>query len=132
MATAGESPGNPRDEPDAGAELLDLAVYNEHGATVVAVIGELDMLTTPLLESRVIDELAEGPAALVLDLSGVTFLGSSGLALLVQTRERATERGIRLRLVAGSQPVNRPLTATGLDSLFDIVDSRDAALEGLT
>lgn len=132
MATVGESRDDPRDEPDAGAELLDLAVYNEHGATVVAVIGELDMLTTPLLESRVSAELAEGPAALVLDLSGVSFLGSSGLALLVQTRDLATERGIPLRLVAESQPVLRPLTATGLDSLFVIVGSRDAALDELT
>lgn len=113
------------------SELLDLAVYRADGVTVVAVIGEVDMLTAPLLTSRLNEELVRYPKALVLDLSGVSFLGSSGLAVLVQIRDRASEQAMPLRLVSNSQAVIRPLVATGLDAMFDIVADRDAALEGL-
>ncbi len=113
------------------SELLDLAVYRADGVTVVAVIGEVDLLTAPLLTSRVNEELVQRPRALVLDLSGVSFLGSSGLAALVQTRDRAGEQAVPLRLVSNSQAVIRPLVATGLEAIFEIVTDRDAALEGL-
>ena len=113
------------------SELLDLAVYRADGVTVVAVIGEVDLLTAPLLTSRVNEELVRCPKALVLDLSGVSFLGSSGLAVLVQIRDRAGEQAVPLRLVSNSQAVIRPLAATGLATMFDIVTDREAALGDL-
>ena len=113
------------------SELLDLAVYRADRVTVVAVIGEVDLLTAPLLTSRVNEELARCPKALVLDLSGVSFLGSSGLAVLVQIRDRAGEQAVPLRLVSNSQAVIRPLVATGLATMFDILADRDAAFEDL-
>ncbi len=114
------------------SELLDLAVYRADGVTVIAVIGEVDLLTAPLLTSRVNEELVRCPKAIVLDLSGVSFLGSSGLAVLVQIRDRAGEQAVPLRLVSNSQAVIRPLVAAGLEATFDIFADRDAALDGLT
>ncbi len=137
MTGADESKGAQAQRPQRGdrilrsSDLLDLAVYREDGVTVVAVIGEVDMLTSPLLTSRVDEELAQRPEALVLDLSEVSFLGSSGLAALVQIRDRAGEQGVPLRLASNSQAVIRPLVATGLEAMFDIVADRDAALDGL-
>ena len=113
------------------SDVLHLAVYRGDRASVVAVIGEVDLHTEPLLTSRVNEELVRCPKALVLDLSGVSFLGSSGLAALVQIRERAGEQAVPLRLVSNSQAVIRPLVAAGLETMFDILADRDAALDGL-
>ncbi len=120
------------DRISGSSDLLHLAVYRGDRATVVAVIGEVDLHTEPLLTSRVNEELVRSPKALVLDLSGVSFLGSSGLAVLVQIRDRAGEQAVPLRLVTTSQAVIRPLAAAGLDAMFDILADRDAALDGLT
>ena len=65
---------------------------------------------------------------LVVDLREVRFLGSSGLAVLVETLGCARERHIGLRLVCNSGEVTRPLEATGLAELFEIYPDPDAAL----
>ncbi len=85
---------------------------------VVVVGGEVDMVTARLLERWVREQLTRPPRHLVLDLSGVTFLDSSGLALLVVTRELAQAAGCVLHLVGDQPPVARPLTRTGLVVMF--------------
>lgn len=99
------------------------------GVAVLIVRGEIDALTTPQLQSGV-DELLAGPEErAVLDLSGVSFLASSGLAVLIQAAQRTTERATRLRLVVSTRAVRRPLQVTGLDQLFELFDDPDVAID---
>lgn len=95
---------------------------------VVHLAGELDLVTTHSLQERLWPLLDQPYRAVLLDLSEITFLGSTGLADLVNARERASRSGIRLLLVATSRAVLRPLEATGLRSMFPIYSSVDAAL----
>ncbi|HET9257180.1 MAG TPA: STAS domain-containing protein [Pseudonocardiaceae bacterium] len=89
---------------------------------VVHVAGELDMLTGPLLEEHLHNQLAALPARLIVDLSGVSFLGSSGLAVLVSIRDTAERQGTRLQLSGTSRrTVANPLKVTGLDHVFEIL-----------
>ena len=104
-----------------GAEVGEVIRFDvvDHGpeVRVLHVVGELDTLTSPLLASR----LAEQQAAvshLVVDLSDVTFLGSAGLAALVEAKEMADRRGGQLLVVPGSRIAQRALEATGLLGLF--------------
>jgi anti-sigma B factor antagonist len=83
-------------------------------------IGEIDLATAGLLRSRVMEQLEQLPRRLVLDLSAVGFLGSSGLAVLVEIRTEAQRREVGLRLITNSRAVLRALTATGLIELFDV------------
>ena len=64
----------------------------------------------------------------MVDLTGVTFLASSGLAVLIGGARRLTALGGRLRLVAASRSVTRPLQVTGADALFDTFDDVASAL----
>lgn len=93
-------------------------------AVVVRVTGELDTLTAPAVDAQLTDlqaDLAES-AALVLDLSDLTFMSSAGLALLVTHHERCAEQGNRLVVVAGNnRTVLRPMRITGLDTMLDLV-----------
>ncbi|HEY0641681.1 MAG TPA: STAS domain-containing protein [Pseudonocardiaceae bacterium] len=109
-------------------QVVDLKVDRRGDVVVVQVGGEVDMLTTPMLTTLVNEQLGGELSTLVLDLRGVGFLGSSGLASLVQAREAAAGRGVRLRLVSASHSVLRPLTATGLAELFEIYPDLDAAV----
>jgi len=111
-------------------QVVDIEVKRldpEH--VVVRLRGELDMLTTPALRTRLSEELDRRPAVVVLDLLAVEFLGSSGLALLVEALEDAHSHGTALRLVCASRPVSRPLEATGLTELFDIYPDVAGALQ---
>ena len=62
-----------------------------------------------------------GVELVVLDLDGVTFLGTSGLAVLIEVREAAHTAGVELRLACTARRVLRPLTIAGLIPLFDNV-----------
>jgi anti-sigma B factor antagonist len=100
------------------------------GQVVIEVGGEVDMLTSPQLRATVLDQFAGGAGVelVVLDLDGVTFLGTSGLAVLIEVREAAHAAGVELRLACTARRVLRPLTIAGLIPLFDIHDTIDRAL----
>jgi anti-anti-sigma factor len=94
--------------------------------TVVGLRGDLDLLTAPLLREA-LRPLIDAAGAVLVDLSGVEFLGSSGLAELAA----AQDGGARIVLVASGRAVVRPLEVTGLAPLFQIYESVDAALKAL-
>lgn len=95
---------------------------------VLSVGGEIDSLTTAQFETALTELFAvsdDGPV--VIDLSGVTFLASSGLAVLIRAAQLSEARGARLRLVTTTRAVRRPLEVTGCDQLFDNFTDLDAA-----
>jgi anti-sigma B factor antagonist len=81
-------------------KLLSVTVRESDEAVLVAhVTGELDMLTGPLLQDHLSEILATRPEHLVIDLSEVSFLGSTGLTVLLTARETAIRQNTRLQLV---------------------------------
>ena len=99
------------------------------GQVVVEVGGEVDMLTSPQLRAAVLEQFeTEGVHTLVLVLDGVTFLGTSGLAVLIEVREAALTANVALRLVCTARRVLRPLTIAGLVPLFDVHETLNEAL----
>jgi anti-sigma B factor antagonist len=146
--TSIDAPGAPADPAflagpsgveDPGSATVDplLQLSTQHpagGICVVTVGGELDMLTAPLLETYITDQLATAPAHLILDLQAVTFLGSSGINSLLRahaltshtTRTQLHLAGLATRVVA------RPLEITGLIERFDTYPTITHALAALT
>jgi anti-sigma B factor antagonist len=117
---------------DGGVEISDVVRFEragegENASLVAHVLGEIDTLTAPLLRTELDARLPEAPLV-VLDLTGVTFLGSAGLAVLVAAKDGVERRGQTLRLVCGSRIVTRALEATGLLALFDVADGVPDAL----
>jgi len=99
--------------------LLTTVVHHGGHWVVVEARGEVDADTAPLLRRACIDALAEH-RHIVIDLSGVTFLDSAGLSVLVGTMRRATTDGGAMRVVATSPAVLRVLRITALDEVFDL------------
>lgn len=97
------------------------------GTLVVTVNGELDMLTAPDLRRAVLERL-ESSSTIVLALDGVVFLGTSGLAALIEMREHAQRTGVTLRLACTERRVLRPLSIAGLHHLFEIHGSVEDAV----
>ena len=127
--TASDLPaGGQHDVPSEGTEapfddVITLSTSTgEDGAVTVTVVGEVDTFTAPVLRSSLDTQLEQQPRELVIDLSGVQFLGSAGLAVLVETQKSAKSRDVELRLVATTRAVTRPLEVTGLIDLFTIAE----------
>jgi anti-sigma B factor antagonist len=96
----------------------------EDGTVIVAAVGEVDAFTAASLRSMLDAQFERQPPELVLDLSGIRFLGSAGLAVLVESQKAASVRDVPLRLVASNRAVIRPLEVTGLIDLFIFSDDR--------
>jgi anti-anti-sigma factor len=89
-------------------------VTSKGEASVVSVIGELDLASSPALEEE-LERLAAGHAPVVIvDLSALEFMDSTGLSVLVRAHHRSEENGQRFGLVNGSQQVQRLLSLTGV------------------
>lgn len=122
--------GGPGDGDGDGDDQIAVSVANpEPGTAVVTVGGEVDMLTSPLLRRVLLTEVTGEEAELVIvALDAVSFLGTSGLATLIEVREAAHRAGVELRLACTGRRVLRPLSIAGLLPMFDVHDSVEAAL----
>ncbi|WP_236789094.1 STAS domain-containing protein [Amycolatopsis sp. GM8] len=110
-------------------QTVHVAVEKHGEAAVLAVSGEIDMVTAPEFEDHLLSAVREQPATLIVDLCGVDFLGSAGLSALVVAYREAGER-TKFRVVAQSSTTARPLQLTGLDQEIPVFTTRDDALTG--
>ena len=96
---------------------------------VVAVRGEIHVSTAPEFSEALTTAVAEGRTFLVLDLTDVEFIDSTGLSVLLNALRRVTRAGGRIALVCTNPTVLRLFEITRLDSTFDIVGTREEALQ---
>ncbi|MGI5128515.1 STAS domain-containing protein [Pseudonocardia sp. CA-107938] len=115
-----------RPPADTDGQITLTTRAEDDGVRIVSIGGEVDMLTSPQLRTLLLDEL-QSAALLVVDMEGITFLGTSGLAVLVELRDAARAADVPLRLVCTTRRVLRPLTIAGLVGLFDVRDSVESA-----
>jgi anti-sigma B factor antagonist len=90
-----------------GATQFQISSEPEADGQRLRLSGELDIATAPQLEAAVASALARGARRLVIDLSGLQFIDSSGLRLCIVLSDRAVNEGWTLRLV---RPVGAPLS----------------------
>jgi anti-sigma B factor antagonist len=97
------------------------------GIGLVTVAGELDLSSAPNLKWALADTLAAGVRQIVVDLSGVTFIDSTALGVLVGVR-RTLGPGGRIAIAGSDEDVMNIFELTGLDSTFDMFASTEEAL----
>jgi anti-sigma B factor antagonist len=95
---------------------------------VVAVNGEIDVHTGPALREHLLSTFANGEDTVVVDLSQVSFLDSSGLGVLVTAHKRARATEGTMRIAACRPQVATIFQITALDRAFSIYPSVESAL----
>ena len=103
-------------------------IDRQDAGTVVRLGGEIDMHVSPELHRSLAELCAEKPKRLVLDLSAVEYLDSSGIGSLVEIYRRIMKDDGRLILLSPSERVTGVLEITKLDQFFTIVGTEQEAL----
>ena len=107
-------------QPDDGRTLAIVPHY-EDGTQRIVLTGELDVSTVPEFNKRMSELRHSGFHSIVLDLSGVTFMDSTGLSAILVAEMQARMRGQRFRVVEGPPHVNELFRLTGVDNFLEIV-----------
>lgn len=91
---------------------------------VVAVTGEVDLETAPLLKSALRHALGQRPKTVIIDLTPVRFLGSAGIDVLLKTAGKPHARKTSVRVVANRPgPVARAIEVAGIDEVLTLYGS---------
>lgn len=101
---------------------------------ILEIEGEIDVYTSPQLKQEIV-KLAEGGVKhLIINLSKVEYLDSTGLGVLIGALKRLREAGGNLVLVGPALRILRIFEITGLDKIFDIYATEEdaAAKEGVS
>ena len=103
-------------------EILDVMSEDRDGLVRVALVGELDLSTVAKVQEELRRVEASAPATLVVDLSKLSFLDSTGLRCIVTADERARAEGRRIVIVRGPDAVQRVFAITRLEERLEMVD----------
>lgn len=111
---------------------IGIELTEANGHTTVRVHGDVDMETAPHLDD-VLAGLPREARIVVIDLSDVEFVDSSGLTVLVEHWQRLERRvpGAEIRLVVARPTVSRVLDVAGLAQVFKVFATYDDAVRGL-
>jgi anti-sigma B factor antagonist len=111
-------PGGDQGERVLARGMLELRSAAEPTCHVVEVTGELDLASVGLLEEEMGRALDTDAPAIVLDISQLRFIDSTGIQLLLRLQARSRRNGRRLRMLRGTAQVQRVLELTGADRLL--------------
>ena len=119
MAEGSDETAGIREDPGAGIERTD-------GFVVVSLAGELDLYNANSVREALLACCAESPERLIVDLSGVKFIDSTALGVLIEARTRLANRKSFL-LAAPGLETRRALEISGLDRHFAVHESVEQA-----
>jgi anti-sigma B factor antagonist len=99
-------------------DLLGIRLVPDDCGIVLALSGELDISTVPALEQRLSEVNGAHGARLLVDLSELQFIDSTGIAAIIRAQASADERGYKLTLRRGTSQIQRLFDITGISERF--------------
>jgi len=105
---------------------MDIGISEQNGVCIVAISGEVDLSTSPQVRDALLGCILKGKSVVV-NLSAVVYIDSSGVASLVEAFQAAKSKGLGFALAQISETPLRVLKLARLDQVFIIHDTVDAA-----
>ena len=107
---------------------ITLATRETDGFSVIEVTGEVDVHTAPDLDAKLTEITSGGSNKLIVDLSAVEFLDSTGLGVLVKALKHVREHDGSLSVVTATDRISKVFRITGLDAAIGLYDTVDEAV----
>ena len=102
---------------------IDIEEIEAGGDRTLRLAGELDMTSAATLEAAVSRAASESARSITMDLSRLSFIDSTGLAVIVHTSGLCSNRGCAFKLIRGPRAVQRLFEVTGLDGVLPFVEA---------
>jgi len=99
---------------------LTIGTTQSSDGSLIRVVGEVDLYSSPELRKAILKAVPSAEGGLAIDLAGVTYIDSSGVATLVEGLRSAREHGTGFALVSPSPAVMQVLELARLDSVFEV------------
>lgn len=106
---------------------MEVRAEQSGSVSIVAVEGDVDLNSSRSLQTQLRESLGSSPDKLIVDLSGVPYMDSSGVATLVEAMQLSRKKHTKLVLCAMSDKVQSIFEIARLDKVFTIVDDRAEA-----
>lgn len=107
---------------------MKIEVKDYQGLTVMALSGEIDMYSSPALRGEMMGLINKRVTPLLVDLKGVSYIDSSGIATFVEGLKRLMSYGGRLKLIGLLEGVREIFSFSKLDRVFEIYGSFEDAV----
>ena len=109
---------------------MNITVQGDNALAVVTVEGQIDSGSAPEAQQEILPVIREH-SGVVMDLSGLTFMSSAGLRMMLLLYREATSRGGKLALVGLADSIRDTMDVTGFLTFFDVCDSLDEARQAV-
>ena len=111
-----------------GDPQFEVTVSGQTGVPVLRACGEIDVASAPEFHASLGELIGREVAVVIVDLSEVTFIDSTGLGVLVGAEKEIRGAGRDLRVVVTRPQIRRVLELTGLDEVFTVMSSTKEAV----
>ncbi len=109
---------------------IQIDVRKESGTAVISVVGDIDLYSSPQVRQTILDAVSQKTESRVLiNLTGVKYIDSSGVASLVEGLQLARKSQIKFGICGLNKAPRQVLELTRLISVFEVFDSLDEALK---
>ncbi len=113
------------------AEMIDIEVRLDPGVATVSITGEVDLYSSREARKAIMDLAAKQVATIVVDLSGVPYMDSSGLATLVEGLQKVEDYDGRFILCGLKPMVKKVFELSRLNTVFSIYKNLNATYQQL-
>lgn len=110
---------------------MALTESRENGITILAVNGTLDAEGTRAMEEKVLALLEAGETSLLFDFSGLDYINSSGLRILVLAYQRLKKASGRVAICGVKDYIQEVFEVSGYDKIFPLFRDRAGAVTGM-
>lgn len=108
--------------------IADLKEEQKGDILILRIRGRIDAVSAPAAEKKIFDSIENGQEKLVLDFSGVTYLSSAGMRMLLSTTKRIRSLSGKLYVCNMALNVLDVLKMSGFDHVLDIYQTEEEAL----
>ncbi|MCW3171037.1 STAS domain-containing protein [Shewanella subflava] len=111
---------------------MNFELITDKYASVVRLPGKMVMAQTPTYRAAILDYINQGHTRLVIDMSNLEYIDSSGLSVLISARKQAMSYQGNIVLLNPKSSVRALIELTRLHHIMDIYESEEHALESLS
>lgn len=110
---------------------MEVNTREEKGIIIVTLEGEIDISVTDLIRGKFKSLIDEKRKVVIVDMSKVPYIDSSGLGMLVEVRQEMEKYGGEIRLMRLTPDVKKVFELTRLNNFFHIFDEEGSAMDGV-